>query len=1391
MTRYQYNQWGDLVAARRDAMPTVIKEYDQYGRKVAEYVEGKPDEKRTWRYDGFGRLAREQTDSASAATEYVYNQADQVIAVIREGVANKAESASGEIGAKTRAYTRYVYDGRGQRVMEFRGAETWNEQQKTWAVWGDTQVSYTWYDTVGNVVQTQRRQGKQFRPDGYWSSEKAPIFGTVHQYDYDALGNKVEERMFDVWQVGNAVVPRKLDKNPYTVLSQTWQYYAGTKKLKRSVDWNSDMGLSGSVQTYAYNAAGELVERMVFDTQTKKNATQSYRYNEAGWRVSVKDQDGTLSKTTTTRYDALGRAIRERLEQRDTSIPGHIGTTFQSEQGTRYDALGRVELVGGPGSAVQYLYDTRDNRRAIFAMERKQNTSWEGLASWYQYDGWGRETVESGSLVAGTIQVTTSRDRWDDLQSGMVLKRQPGQVVSFQDGKRIEEGANSLVVGLPAEIAYEGTGLRRKSVKDASGTETVYTYDGLGQLIEWGARYDEQKKAARSVEHRQYDGLGRAIREETVNYDINNQVSTRNIRLSWFDMEDRVELQINKEGNADLKFEWREIARLPWLALDPHGLGNDGHTHVQYFYGLDRLDKYEIHDKNEQLITHEFTYISRNGWKEVSHGVLRGINGAQGRASTETRYDAFGNTTRLFGDLPSGEKERYFFNDADGRVRAKKEGLGYDSQYLYVGDARVGASGTGLGGNFDFHYSAAQDLARNQTNRSAYVVQEGDTLQRIAQIVWGDARLWYLIGEENGLKSPEGALTPGQLLKLPRLLNAHNDATVFTPHSPSEVWGDTSPALPAPPPPPKASQPCGGYGQAIIMIISIIVTVYTGQWVGGVLKDTFMGAVGSAIVGGAVGGAVGSATSQLGHMAIGLQDDFSWKDVGKAALRRAVTAGIGQMVGGVDGPSIGEKLLPDAHSFFQDITTGAVSGVLTEGLLSATGVGHFSWRNVAASAIAEPISKWVGNNIFGTEKIPGSDLARDHRLTANFANNLASGFINRVAQIATHGEGRLDWISLAGNAFGEMVGNEVVSNSRAYHQPKSPYYNYRTEIELEIEETLREDFMPQILGSTNQKMGFVDIDVNTRIMTNPSHVNSNADEMLLAMIEMLENPVAQEMGEEIKLASRGGVSSGLLGPAGVRPPNFEVARNGNAVQNFGTAADLLDLMHTPGLSGMQFLPDLQQMWNAEHDLKKLEKSLGYGARILPKKVQFLNGNGKLVIDYSATLQAYQFAFKNMVHAQSLVEDKAVIKSPPSKINHPPKVDPGATAQLQEIYDNFKREKYYCTDCALHMKAAAGGKGTVVIFSSVDSYWPRNKEYTWAMGGSNFMAPIKGGVEQFAYHSVYLDGNFFYDPLLSRSPIPKKEYVNMIREINPEGFTWRLYNPHEPNRVIPPLRKGKF
>ena len=64
--------------------------------------------------------------------------------------------------------------------------------------------------------------------------------------------------------------------------------------------------------------------------------------------------------------------------------------------------------------------------------------------------------------------------------------------------------------------------------------------------------------------------------------------------------------------------------------------------------------------------------------------------------------------------------------------------------------------------------------------------------------VWGDASLWYLIAEANGLTAAS-ILTAGQVLTIPAQAGAlHNTSETFRPYDPNKALGDLNPTQPKP-----------------------------------------------------------------------------------------------------------------------------------------------------------------------------------------------------------------------------------------------------------------------------------------------------------------------------------------------------------------------------------------------------------------------------------------------------------------------------------------------------------------------------------------------------------------------------------------------------------------
>ena len=103
-------------------------------------------------------------------------------------------------------------------------------------------------------------------------------------------------------------------------------------------------------------------------------------------------------------------------------------------------------------------------------------------------------------------------------------------------------------------------------------------------------------------------------------------------------------------------------------------------------------------------------------------------------------------------------------------------------------------------------------------------MREGDTLQNIAASVWGDASLWYMLAEANGLSGAQGLAAGSSLIIPDKLVNIHNSSKTFEVYDPNRALGDLSPTAAKPP---KKANKCGMLGMIMLVVIAVAVTVVT------------------------------------------------------------------------------------------------------------------------------------------------------------------------------------------------------------------------------------------------------------------------------------------------------------------------------------------------------------------------------------------------------------------------------------------------------------------------------------------------------------------------------------------------------------------------------------
>lgn len=335
---------------------------------------------------------------------------------------------------------------------------------------------------------------------------------------------------------------------------------------------------------------------------------------------------------------------------------------------------------------------------------------------------------------------------------------------------------------------------------------------------------------------------------------------------------------------------------------------------------------------------------------------------------------------------------------------------------LFHNGTKTGAAAyADFGLSYDPYNSGYQGAAGG-----TYTVRTGDTLASIAQALWGDANLWYKLAAANGM-SGNAALIEGQTLTLPTgVTKSGHSASTFKPYDPTDALGDLSPTTPKPPKKPK----CGVFGQILVAAIAIGVALIATAGAASALSSeafsTVLGAMtggaavtgvsaGAWIAGGVVGGAVGSMASQGFAVATGIQEKFSWKGVGLAAI----AGGVGGAIGG--GGLFGETGLFGSGTA-ATAARAAVGSAVTQGIGVATGLqSKFDFAGVAAAGIGAGVGLEVGKRIGGAgvgtfaASIAASAIANAATRSAiegnSFGDNLLAAIPDTIAQIAMRGLG--------------------------------------------------------------------------------------------------------------------------------------------------------------------------------------------------------------------------------------------------------------------------------------------------------------------------------------------------------------------------------------------------
>ncbi|MGE8600899.1 MAG: LysM peptidoglycan-binding domain-containing protein [Acinetobacter calcoaceticus] len=858
--------------------------------------------------------------------------------------------------------------------------------------------------------------------------------------DYDALGRVVQSKTAEG-------VTTKIDYVYDATISNLNSSKGGIRRTetdglgKTLVDEQDYFGRTikhtdkgAHVFTYTYSAGGWLTRQI-----NSQGQSLDYNYYSNGAIKEIRDT--ALNLLTSYRYDDNGNRIEERYQE----LNGKVGEprVFQNAL-INYDSLNRKISVQDQSFNIHYEYDGNGNIVHMLANYRDAvNAAPKIQDFWYSYDSMNRFTISMGVLNSTAKKIERGN-------TGIAISYDKlGQRLTADYGK---DALNSTKAHKES-YSYTTDGYL-ETVKNAD-------YSSTGTL---GTQY--------TVSTRYNDALGR-VTQYTDNNE--NSATVYQTTTTTYSKDNQITEQ-KKEGGT--------------------GAGTTLYT---YLADKATLDKTVMTPTSGSIQTTQYAY---EWWDSAKQNkITTTVDGLKGETSLS--YNINGHLSGFVDDKNAQNKRSAtYINNSQGMVLQRNELINNTMNryrnFYYVNGQRVGdLSNDGpsredyvqnLQNNRatatqakDFKPISSADFDQNfepinaqypSSASTSYVVNNGDTLQSIALSVWGDASMWYMLADVNGLSATD-KLTAGQVLTVPnKVTNIHNNSETFRPYNPGEAIGNTQPTVPSPPPPPKPKKKCGGIAQIVMIVVAIVVTIYTagaasaalGVLASGGTMGAAAGAAGAAITSGSafalgstallggglvagttttislgaaiggsmIGAAVGSAASQLAGKAMGVVDSFSWSQVGISALTAGATAG----VGGALAPAAGTagatatqgSWVSAAKTAIEKggwVAKGAVYGAVSYGstYLANQVFGNnqsFSWASLGSSIVGSIAAAGMGaKGVFNSLGATASP----------YAYSLAGANAAAVIDDKWFGGAKPDYLNVSMAAIANTVGRQFGENA--------------------------------------------------------------------------------------------------------------------------------------------------------------------------------------------------------------------------------------------------------------------------------------------------------------------------------------------------------------------------
>ncbi|OEZ54738.1 DUF4214 domain-containing protein [Duganella sp. HH105] len=1034
------DRWGNVLSVTdaRDRNYKVNYRYNTDNQQISQSLNARDTDAnvplRTTGYDALGRQVR--------SGDFVGNASGQFNRLSYDSNGNVVTEVHADGGVVT-----YTYDLFGNRCSVTTQLGGGLDSLRT---------NYS-YDHLGHMLSS----GSQAKVINYVAPIPGQLQGNPVQqlaaqqltqyYSYDQLGRndtrtdatgRITRSVYDL--DGN-VIATVNEENKVSLASYDARHHRiGSKDaMGHIMRWSFNAGgqltsstdMSNAVTTYGYDAAGQKIRQETPYAWDKQDISYVY---ENGLLVEVRDKSTHV--TTRYTYDRVGN----RLSEKQVYDSGVLNEPERKQDNViTYDMQNRVTTITDKEYKLSYEYDNNGNRTYV------TSDFIEIIPGYFvggddEPNGSSHHDAHPGTWIdpVSKPRHMITYNAYDVMNRQIKVNWVVNEVEGTHQRLTPEMGANSH------EITYDWAGNRQSdkfigvkitkndvdrnytTSRDQLVTET-YNYDEVGRLIRINRdgitindrRYDQMGRLTETgiLTRAAYDGLDKAVEaaggsSDTHIYGYNNAMG-------------RLMEQWDGHYNRDNPEDRGSINSNTWI-------GGEGYDAVG------NLVSYEVRPARAGKNTkYTLTYLWTNGAKEESISVAGG-------ATTISEYDVNGNRFQV-STVANGSGDRSvttrLWYDADGHVQSKRDDKG-DHFSLIVNGQVIGEETNSSNNVLGSSYAAVTSPALSAPLSTYSVLNPSETLRSIAQAIWGDSKLWYLIADANALSS-DSKLETGRILRIPTRVNTlHNDYATFKPYDPIEAIGNTTPAMP----PPSQGGDCGGMGAIVVMAVTIAVAYFTQQYylldaapegaaavgTAGATGTTAAGTAGTAAAGttgaaaagtagtvgtasigtsiaaGALGGAAGSLAGQAVANLLGMQSGFDWKQIAMGAIG-----------GGVSGGLSSSGLASNA------IVRAAVGNALTQGIgVVIHAQPAFQWSGVAmaaASAAVTPqfndMAESVGSN-FGDTAVRGS--------FAQFARQLTQGVASGVVINAMTG-GKRSYAQVATDAFGNALGSSLADSMRS------------------------------------------------------------------------------------------------------------------------------------------------------------------------------------------------------------------------------------------------------------------------------------------------------------------------------------------------------------------------